>query len=411
MKNKLKILLLLLLLLIIYTYLIAIQNIPNNLVIFEGEKISVNTLFGISLNLENKNGTIETVSNNNDSTINETGKQEIAVNLFENFEIKKLSVDVIPKTTVIPAGNIAGLKLYTNGVLVVGMSEIEGVDNTKHKPFQNTGIEEGDRIISIDRKNVSTVEELTKKVNESEGNKLNIEYVHGEETKQCSITPVQTRNNEYKLGLWVRDSAAGVGTVTFYEPSTKMFAALGHGITDVDTGDLIDIASGQFVTSKILNVTKGKSGIPGKIQGSIEEGQEIGEIYKNTSFGVYGKVDNLSALNINPSKEMEVALREEIKTGEATILCSLDNQTSKEYKIEIEKIYLDNNFDNKSMKIKIKDEELIEKTGGIIQGMSGAAIIQNGKFVGAVTNVLVNDPLEGYAVFGDMMIKQMKAVN
>ena len=187
--------------------------------------------------------------------------------------------------------------------------------------------------------------------------------------------------SEYKLGLWVRDSAAGVGTVTFYEPSTKMFAALGHGITDIDTGDLINISSGTFITSRILNVTKGKSGVPGKIQGSIENGKEIGEIYKNTKFGVYGKVEDLSALNIDTSKEMEIAMRDEIQLGEATILCSLDNKTSKEYKIEIEKIYKENDYDNKSMKIRIKDDELIEKTGGIIQGMSGAAIIQNGKFI------------------------------
>ena len=409
MKNLRKIILLTILL-VIYTYVVALQHIPSNIVVFEGEKLSLNTLLGITLNLENDNGTVQAVSNINNTAINEAGRQKVSVNLFDNIEVKKLSVDVIPKTTVIPVGNVAGLKLYTSGVLVVGMTEIQGIDNKKYKPFQNSGIEEGDRIISIDEASISTVEELTNKVNTSNGNKLDIEYVHGEETKKCSIVPIQTSSTEYKLGLWVRDSAAGVGTVTFYEPSSKMFAALGHGITDIDTGDLINIASGKFVTSRILNVVKGKSGEPGKIQGSIENGQEIGEIYKNSIFGVYGRVDNLSALNLNYSNELEVALREEIKTGEASIICSLDNQTAKEYKIEIEKIYLDNNYDNKSMKIKVTDEELIQKTGGIIQGMSGAPIIQNGKFVAAVTNVLVNSPTEGYAVFGDLMIKQMKAV-
>ena len=408
--KKFKKSILLITLLVIYTYIIAIQHIPSNIVVFEGETLSLNTLLGITLNLENEDGTVQAVSNVNNTAINEPGRQNVSVNLFDNIEVKKLSVDVIPKTTIVPAGNVAGLKLYTNGVLVVGMTEIQGMDNKKYKPFQDSGIQEGDRIISIDKTNISTVEELTNKVNKSNGSILDIEYVHGEETKTCSITPVQTSVAEYKIGLWVRDSAAGVGTVTFYEPSSKMFAALGHGITDIDTGDLINIASGKFVTSRIMNIVKGKSGVPGKIQGSIENGQEIGEIYKNSIFGGYGKVDNLSALNLNYSKELEVALREEIKTGEASIICSLDNQTSKEYKIEIEKIYLDNNYDNKSMRIKIKDEELIQKTGGIIQGMSGAPIIQNGKFIGAITNVLVNDPQEGYAVFGDLMIKQMKAV-
>ena len=340
--RKLKIILTILILLTIYTYVVAIQNIPSNMVVFEGESFSLNTLFGLSLNMENGSGIIETVSNTGEKTINQTGKQKLTLNLFENFEVKKLNVDVIPKTTVIPVGNVAGLKLYTNGVLVVGMTEIEGIDSKKYKPFQNSGIEEGDRILSVDNTGISTVEELTQKVNQSKGNEMQIEYVHKEQTKECSITPVQTRNDEYKLGLWVRDSAAGVGTVTFYEPSTKMFAALGHGITDIDTEELINISSGEFVTSRILNISKGTSGNPGKIQGSIDGGQEIGEIYKNTKFGIYGKVDNLSALNVDFNKEMKVALRDEIQEGKATILCSLDNVNVKEYEINIEKIYLNN---------------------------------------------------------------------
>ena len=182
----------------------------------------------------------------------------------------------------------------------------------------------------------------------------------------------------------------------------------GHGITDIDTGELINIASGEFVTTRIINITKGESGNPGKIQGTIENQVNIGEIDKNTKFGIYGKVDNLSGLSIDTSKEMEVATRDEIQLGKATILCSLDNKTVQEYEIEIEKIYKENNYDNKSMQIKVTDSRLIEKTGGIIQGMSGSPIIQNGKFIGAVTHVLVNNPEEGYAVFGDIMLKQSK---
>ena len=183
----------------------------------------------------------------------------------------------------------------------------------------------------------------------------------------------------------------------------------GHGITDIDTGELINIASGEFVTTRILNITKGESGNPGKIQGTIENQVNIGEIDKNTKFGIYGKVDNLSGLSIDTSKEMEVATRDEIQLGKATILCSLDNKTVQEYEIEIEKIFKENNYDNKSMEIKVTDERLLEKTGGIIQGMSGSPIIQNGKFIGAVTHVLVNNPEEGYAVFGDIMLKQSKS--
>lgn len=202
-----------------------------------------------------------------------------------------------------------------------------------------------------------------------------------------------------------------MGTVTFYNKDNRTFGALGHGITDIDTDKLINISSGEFITTRILNIVRGESGNPGRIQGTIDNQQNIGIISKNTKFGIYGIVNNLSSLNIDASKEMEVALRDEIKTGKAYIMCSLDNNKSQEYEIEIEKIYKDNNYDNKSMQIKVTDERLISKTGGIIQGMSGAPIIQNGKFIGAVTHVMVNNPKQGYAVFGDIMIKQMKEVN
>ena len=291
------------------------------------------------------------------------------------------------------------------------MSEIEGEDNKKYKPYENSGIEEGDRIIKINNTQIYSTDELIETVNLSKGKEIKVEYVHEQETKECSITPVKMNKNEYKLGLWVRDSAAGVGTVTFYEPSTKTFGALGHGISDIDTGELIDIASGEFVTTRILSITKGESGTPGKIQGTIENQENIGLISKNTRFGIYGTVDNLSGLNIDTSKEMEVVTRDEIKTGKATILCSLDNGIPQEYEIEIEKIFKNNNYDNKSMEIRVTDNRLLEKTGGIIQGMSGSPIIQNGKFIGAVTHVLVNNPEEGYAVFGDIMLKQAREIN
>lgn len=410
MKKILTMLLLVFFLSIIYVYTLVIENIPKEIVVFEGEEISMKTLLGISIKDE-KLETIETSSSNTNKISDEVGKSSLEVSLFDNITLKNVEVSVLPKITVIPVGNMAGVKLYTNGVLVVGMSEIEGKDKKKYKPYENTGIEEGDTIIKINEEEIESTNDLIEVVNMSEGNEIKLEYIHEDETKECSIRPVETGRNEYKLGLWVRDSAAGVGTVTFYDPETKTFGALGHGITDIDTNELINISSGEFITTRILNITKGESGNPGKIQGTIENQTNIGKISKNTRFGIYGIVDNLASLNIDTSKEMEVALREEIQEGKATILCSLDNQNPKEYEIEIQKIYKENNYDNKSMKIRVTDEDLLEKTGGIIQGMSGSPIIQNGKFVGAVTHVLVNNSQEGYAVFGDMMLKQAKDTN
>lgn len=402
MKKILRMLLLVFFLFVAYVYILSIDTIPNKMTLFEGENMNFKTIFGIQLKPKEEPA-IETASSSG-------YKQNYEVSLFDNIKLKNVDVNIIPKTKVIPVGSIAGVKLYTNGVLVVGMSEIEGKDNKKYKPYENTGISEGDTIIKIDDMQINSTDDLVNSVNKSNGQNIKINYIHNEESKECSITPIETSKKEYKIGLWVRDSAAGVGTVTFYEPETKTFGALGHGITDIDTNELINIASGEFITTKILNISKGESGNPGKIQGTIDNQTKIGTISKNTKFGIYGKVDNLSTLQLDKNNEMEVALREEVEPGKAYILCSLDNSTPQKYEIEIEKVFRDNNYDNKSMQIKVTDLRLIEKTGGIIQGMSGSPIIQNNKFVGAVTHVLVNNPQEGYGVFADIMLKKSKEI-
>ncbi|MBS6251826.1 MAG: SpoIVB peptidase [Clostridia bacterium] len=368
MQKKTKSLILLTFLIIIYMYTLVITSIPGKMVVFEGEEINIKTLLG--LNLMEKNDSMTVSSNVNNSKIDEVGVKKLTLNLFDKLPLKSINVSVLPRTKVIPVGNIAGVKLYTSGVLVVGMSEIEGKDNKIYKPYENTGIKEGDTITKINNKYISSTDDLIDNVNKSNGDTIEVTYIQNEQTKECSITPVKTDEDEYKIGLWVRDSAAGVGTVTFYEPDTKTFGALGHGIADIDTGELLNIASGEFVTTRVLNITKGEKGNPGKIQGTIENQQTIGEISKNTGFGIYGKVDNISSLDIDASKEMEVALRDEIKLGKAKILCNLDNKNVQEYEIEIKKIYKENNYNNKSMEIEITDERLINKTGGIIQGMS-----------------------------------------
>ena len=390
MRNDLKVSILIVLF-IFYVYILAIESIPNSLILFDGENVNIKTILGLNINQEGE-------------------ENNINISLLGKVPVKEVSVSVLPRTTVIPVGTVAGVKLYTNGVLVVGMTEVQGIDNIKYKPYENSGIKEGDMIISIEEKEISNTVDLVKTVNESKGEEVEIKYVRDGQTLECSMIPTQTSKTEYKLGLWVRDSAAGVGTVSFYEPKTKIFGALGHGITDIDTGKLINIANGEFITTKVLSISKGEEGVPGKMQGTINNQHNIGKIYKNTNFGIYGIVDDLSSLNIDSSREMEVALREEINLGKAKILTSLDNEKVTEYEIEIEKIFTNNNYDNKSMLIKVTDESLINKTGGIIQGMSGSPIIQNGKFIGAVTNVLVNDPKQGYAIFGDLMIKQAKEV-
>lgn len=415
MKRKnLLIAFLLCLLLIIDIYVLAIDAIPKNIILFQGEKIKLKKIWGISLadKAYNYEAVQASTSSNTDENVQDKiGTRNISVKLFDTFNIKDIDVSVIERTKVIPIGQVSGLKLYTSGVLVVGMSEIKGIDNQKYKPYENSGIEEGDTIVEIENEEITDTDQLVKTVNSSNGEKITIKYLHKGNTLECSIIPAKTSETEYKLGLWVRDSAAGIGTMTFYEPNTKKFAALGHGITDIDTGELINISNGEFITTQILSLVEGKDGNPGKLQGTINQQSKIGTINKNSIFGIYGVVDDVSKIKIDTSKLMDVALRNEISLGKAQILCSIDGENVEKYDIQIEKIYINNDYDNKSMFVRVTDEKLIKKTGGIIQGMSGSPVIQNGKFIGAITNVLVNDPTKGYVVFGDIMIKEMRSVH
>lgn len=394
--KKLNFILIIFILLIIYIYVSFITLIPDNIILLKGENLQVRSLPGIRFIYT------ASTSNNNINTNN------AEITLFENIHLKNISITTMEDMEVVPVGKIIGLKLYTNGVLIVGMSEIEDKNNILNKPYENSDIEEGDTILKINEKEVENIDILKNIVNESKGENLELTLLRNGNVITTSIKPIETNDNNYKLGLWVKDAATGVGTMTFYEPSSNSFAVLGHGITDSDTDSLINIDSGELVTSRIISVKKGEIDNPGEIKGTIVNQQTIGSVTKNTQFGVYGVLNNFSELNIDTSKKVKVALRDEIKEGDAKILCALDNSNiTKEYDIKIEKIYKDNEYNNKSMLIRVTDKELLNKTGGIIRGLSGAPIIQNEKFVGAITNVLVSNPEIGYAIFADLMIKQI----
>lgn len=386
----------------IFIYVVSIDNIPQTIEIFQGEEINIPTLWGVKISNETKS--IETSSTLYSSTFDEIGEEKLEVSLFDKIRLKTINVNVIEDVDVIPVGTIVGIKLYTNGVMVVGMSSIEGEDGNIYKPYQELEIQEGDFITHINGIEITSTNKLIEEINNSSGQEIELTFNHKEETKTVNIRPVKNKDKKYKLGLWVRDSAAGVGTVTFYNDDTKCFAALGHAITDIDTGEILSTSSGEIDTSRILSIVKGQKDEPGRIEGTINSKTPIGNIYNNTKFGIFGVIKNAENIQLDFNKKMKVASRNEIKLGEATCLSGIDGEI-KEYKLEITKIYQNNNYDNKSMLINITDENLLEKTGGIVQGMSGTPIIQNGKFVGAITHVLVNNPTVGYAVFGDLMLK------
>ena len=386
----------------LFIYVVSIDNIPQTIQIFQGQEVSIPTLWGIRIS--NENDSIETSSTLYSSTFNEIGEEKLEVSLFDKIKLKTINVNVIEDVDVIPVGEIVGIKLYTNGVMVVGMASIEGEDGNIYKPYQETGIQEGDCITHVNGVEITSTNKLVEEINKTLGEEIELTFNHKEETKTGKIKPVKNKDDKYKLGLWVRDSAAGVGTVTFYNEDTKCFAALGHAITDIDTGEVLSTSSGEIDNAQILSIVKGQKDEPGKIEGVINSDISIGSIYNNTKFGIFGVIKNPQNVLLDFNRKMKVASRNEIKLGEAICLSGIDGEI-KEYKLEITKIYQNNNYDNKSMLINITDESLIEKTGGIVQGMSGTPIIQNGKFVGAITHVLVNNPTVGYAVFGDLMLK------
>ena len=405
LKENIFKIILILVLLIILAYGANITSIPESIILFENEEFSIDMIAGIKLQ-----ETIAVGSNLGTKVSSNLDNQKQYNLSLLGFNLKTITANIIENTKVIPLGNLIGLKLYTDGVLVVGMSEIKGEDNKIYKPYEETGIKQGDSIIEINDVKVNTTEELIECVSKCKGEAIDITYVKDGNVLETQIKPVKTSENTYKIGLWVRDAEAGIGTATFYDKESNSFSALGHGIQDIDTKELVDISSGEFVTTQILNIDKGEKEKPGKIEGTIEDCRKIGEIYSNTDFGIYGNLINTNGLNISGIKEVEVASRNKIQLGKATVICTLEDGKRKEYEAEIQKIYINNDENNKSMVVKITDEELLEKTGGIVQGMSGSPILQNGKLIGCLTHVFVSDPTKGYALFADTMINQMRRV-
>ena len=247
-------------LLCLLIYICKIDSIPNNIIVYEKDSINLGNFFGISYKIGNTN--IDTILASS-STGNRPQKENILqVKLFDTIPIKDITVNVIDRTTVIPVGQVSGLKLYTNGVMVVGKSEIKSEDGKKYKPYENTDIQEGDRIIRINNEEVQNTQNLIDIVNKTNGEVLKVEYIKGKDIFFTEITPIKAQDKKYKLGLWVRDSNAGIGTLSIYEPTTGNFAALGHGITDIDTGELVEISNGEFLTTQIVSIEKGKKGNP-----------------------------------------------------------------------------------------------------------------------------------------------------
>lgn len=289
-----------------------------------------------------------------------------------------------------------GFTLSCSGAVVVAIS-----NETAHE------LVEGDIIVKIENEPVNGAEKILSIINlpEYAGKMLKVTFMRNGEQKETTLTPIfDEARNSYKLGIWVRDNAAGVGTLTYIRKDNLRFGALGHPVCDIDTGSLLPVDDGNIYRCNIVGYKQGVKGNPGELKGLfLRNGRVLGSLDKNNKFGVYGTVEK-STLETYGAELVEVAKSNEVKSGKAVIRCTIDGTIPKDYEIEIVKTYFQTEKDNKSMFIRVIDKELIAKTGGIVQGMSGSPIIQNGKLVGAVTHVFVSDPTKGYGVYADYMV-------
>lgn len=303
---------------------------------------------------------------------------------------------------VYAGGDIIGIFMKTDGVLAVGTGIVDAADGQKCEPALGL-VQSGDYITKIEGQAVSTKQEVIDAVNKCAGTSIQMTILRGQTEKNCELTPVLCAEGDYKIGVWVREDTQGIGTLTYVDQE-KNYGALGHGISDVDTGQLMKIRGGKLYRASVQSIKKGEKGNPGELSGVIyyQDDQIIGDVTQNGETGIKG---NMKELPKEGAQELlQVAYRQDVKEGPASIRCSIDGEI-REYAAEIERINYSHSDINKSMVIRVTDEELLEKTGGIVQGMSGSPILQDGKLVGAVTHVLINDPAKGYGIFIENMLE------
>ncbi len=369
--------------------------VPDELYCIAEKRESVNEIYTITYGKK--------ISDNIGRNIGQSEKYEAEVSLLNVIPVKSSSVTVKSRDYVEVSGELFGLRLFTEGVMIVGTDEVDTETGTV-SPAKSAGLQKGDVIYSINGTKVKTSQQVSEIFLKAGGSSMTVEYFRS--NKLCSVQfslAYSVSEGKYKAGLWIRDSAAGIGTMTFYDIGTGMFASLGHGVCDVDTGEILPLSNGDIVSAYVSGCYKGKSGKAGELCGVFNP--EIrGELFCNCETGVYGTAQKISAKSLMP-----VAAKSEVKPGKAQIISTVDKNGPEYYEIEITKVTEDSS-QNKNMVIKVTDSKLIEKTGGIVQGMSGSPIIQNNMLVGAVTHVFVSDPTQGYAIFAETMLEKARSV-
>lgn len=379
--------------------LIGAGNIflPNHISTYSSKSIKYNSIYSVDID---DNSFVDFQNNQRVSPV------ETDIKLLGIIPVKTAALTQVKEKKVYVSGESFGIKLYTDGVIVVGTKDVQ-TDSGKCNPAKEAGLEKGDIIISINGIKTTTSTQVEDIFNDNNGSEYKIKVKRNGNYKNFTLKPAYyAAEGKYKVGVWVRDSTAGIGTVTFYNPENSSIAALGHPITDVDTNEIMPILNGEAVEAKVTKLYKSRDGETGSLCCDFSN-NVIGSLTLNSKCGIYGKY----TADISNRPLYDVALSQEIEKGPAQLLSTVDGDKPKLYSVEIIRISMRENNNEKNMVVKVTDEELLKKTGGIVQGMSGSPIIQNGKLIGALTHVIVDNPEKGYAIFAEKMLAQSNGVN
>ena len=397
----------------IFAYVLLMDSIPDKIYVEYGEEpdysfgvpvteslVDSAEVFASHQSLEK--GEIH-LSGDEKPSVQQSGSYQVVCKLFGVVPVKQISVQEVSKKQLVPAGTNVGIYLRNMQIMIIGTGEVAAESGSPQEPAKNV-VQSGDYILAVNGEKITNKEQLVKTVAFCEGKKLTLKLLRGKEQIEVSLTPVMSREGIYQLGIWVRDDIAGVGTLT-YVTDTMEYGALGHGVTDADVGSLIDLDKGYIYQTTILEIRKGQKGQPGEMAGMINYSEEyrLGSIEENTNVGIYGTLAVMPG-ELKEADALPVVYKEGIKKGKAQIISSVEGKRQT-YEIEIEETNYHSEGNNKGIQFRVTDEKLLKDTGGIIQGMSGSPIVQDGCIIGAVTHVFISDSTKGYGVFIENMLE------
>ena len=367
------------------------DHIPDEIFVYADEETDWETFFQEPL-----------ISYDETVEVSQNGSYQIRCKWLGVLPLKTIKVHTVEKQEVLVSGSPVGIYMETKGVLVIDSGEITDREGIRRTPAEHI-IQSGDYICEIDGKVLTGKRQLMQLVRENQGEPMELQVIRNQETIKLEMTPVETEDGSYKLGIWVRDNIQGIGTLTYVEPNGT-FGALGHGISDADTGERLEISDGDLYRADILSIRKGTAGTPGELRGVINYREEnrIGTICGNSQYGIRGQME--PGKYAESMKKIPTGLKQEIQTGKAEIRCDIGDGI-REYQCEILEIDSNARDTNKCFVLRITDDDLLSRTGGIVQGMSGSPVLQNGKLIGAITHVFVNDPTKGYGIFIENMME------